>query len=72
MTLSATWPSVSTSFKFLHPSFHSYTRAHPIFPLRNLMTPFRGTQSKRTLLTKDLVREECGEEWIRDVEVPFV
>lgn len=29
------------------------------------MTPFQGTQLKRTLLTKGLLRVESGEEWTR-------
>lgn len=29
------------------------------------MTPFQGTQLKRTLLTKGILRVESGEEWTR-------
>lgn len=51
------------SYILLYTSFHEWNNnSRPIFPWRNLMTPFQGAQLKTIWLTKGLLKEESGED----------
>lgn len=64
-------PAICLKFSLTH-LFTLIIVPIPFFLLRNLMTPFQRTQLKGILLKKGLLREESGERWSTDVEVPFV